>query len=152
MLERIKRWAKLVLLCLCPAIIYKLWQYIKHYKPLIMHEIKSPVKVPLGKRLWAWKRGFFSENTELYGLNDDNVHRYLSDDAYQSAHPINGWFSTLIDDKINLYFTLGAFHEHLPFYHLFLHKNEIIRLDGCGDAMPQEQIDIILDLCRETFP
>jgi hypothetical protein len=149
MLERTKRWGKLLLLCFCPAIILKIKQHITRYKPYMIQDLKSPVKVPLRKRLWAWRRGFFSEKIVLYGLRDDNVHRYLSDTAYEFAHPINGWFSNLIDHKINVYFTLGEFREHLPAYYLFLHKNEIIRLDGRGHATPLEQTDVLLDLCRE---
>jgi hypothetical protein len=149
MLEKAKHWVKLVLLCFCPAIIYKFRQSIRKYCPLINEEINSPVKVSLPKRLWAWKHGFLSKCTMLYGLDKNNIHRYLPDAPYLLAHPLNGTYSSLIDNKAYLPFTLGEFREHLPVYHLLLYKNEMIPLNGRGPVMPQSQIEIILDLCRE---
>jgi hypothetical protein len=142
-------WGKLMLLCFCPAIILKIKQRISKYKPFIMKELRSSAKMPLRKRFWAWKRGFLSDSIALYGLNNDNVHRYLADMPYRFAHPLNGMFSNLIDDKLNVYFALGAFREYLPVYYLLILRNEIITLDSHRQAMPLKQTKTILDLCRE---
>lgn len=149
MLKRAKRWVKLLLLCFCPAIVLKIKKRIKKYDELIVQEKNLPVKVHLLRRLWAWRRGFLSESTVLYSLNRDNVHRYLADAPYIFAHPINGMYSTLIDSKLSLYFTLGEFRKYLPIYYFLLVRNEIVPLDGPGRPMPRDSTDAILDLCRE---
>jgi hypothetical protein len=148
-LGKAKTWGKLVLLCFCPAIILKIRQRFRVYEKLIIRDLKSPVKVPLLKRLWAWKHGYPSKCIPLYGLNSNNAHRYLPDALYETAHPINGQFTSLIDSKLALFFTLGEFREHLPAYYLLLNRDEIINLGPHSRPVPREEIGIILDLCRK---
>jgi len=146
---RIRRVVRVLLLCLCPAILLKVKQYLERYKYLVHEERKMHVRVPLAKCLWAWRHGFLSRAVVEFGLNRSNVHRYLPDASYYPAHPYNGMFSHLIDNKLTLYFTLGAFCEYLPVYYLLLYRNEIIWLDRAHHAISQDQTDTILHLCRE---
>lgn len=149
MLVKVKRWGKLLLLCFCPAIIIKIRQHLRIYEKFIIDDIKSHVKLPLRKRLWGWRHGYPSKYIALYNLNNSNKHRYLPDMLYQAAHPINGMFSNLIDNKLNLYYTLSEFRERLPAYYLLLYRNEIIPLGGHSGTFPHEKTEILLDLCRE---
>jgi hypothetical protein len=146
---RVTRVVQLLLLCLCPAIVLKIKQYLGRYKHLVQEETKMPVRISFSKRLWAWRHGFLSRAVVEFSLNRDNVHRYLPDACYYPAHPYNGMFSNLIDNKLNLYFTLGAFREYLPVYYLLVYKGEIVWLDRPDHAVPQEQTDTIVSLCRE---
>ncbi len=71
-------------------------------------------KTTLSQKLWAQKRGFFSDSIKLYGLNDDNYLDYLSDFDYYWLHPINGAYSRWIDDKLTFKYILQPFSEYLP--------------------------------------
>jgi len=144
-----RRYGKLLLLCICPAIFLKIRQRLWIWEKLIIKDIKSPVKLPLLKRLWAWRHGCSSKFMLRFNLNNNNKDRYLPDMTYKAAHPINGMFSTLIDNKLNLYFTPRDYREHLPAYYLLIYRNEIISLDGRSRGMDREGPEIILDLCRE---
>lgn len=147
--NRAKRLVRPLLLCVIPAIILEMRHRFWKYEKFITEDMKSQVKLPLLKRLWAWRRGYSSKCIPLYGLNDKNAHLYLPDIHHEAAHPINGMFSTLIDNKLNLRFTLSDFREHLPAYYLLLYRNEIIPLDGHSRVLPREDTKVILDLCRE---
>jgi hypothetical protein len=148
-LVSIRRWIKLVILCICPAIIYKAWQGFKEYSYIINLELKSPVRVPLVKRLIAWKLGFLSERMVIYDLDKHASHRYLADIPYWRAHPYNGMYSDLIDSKLTLHFTLFRFCQYLPVYYYLLARNEMIPLNGNAAVTSQNKIDILLALCQE---
>jgi hypothetical protein len=147
----IQRWLKLAVLCICPAIIYKLWQNFKWYdfNKIINLERKSLVKVPLLKRLIAWRRGFLSDRMVIYDLDKFASHRYLPDIPYWRAHPYNGMYSNLIDSKLNLHFTLFRFRQHLPVYYYLLARKEIIPLNDSAAVTSQDNTGILLALCQK---
>jgi hypothetical protein len=133
MLARAKRWGKYILLCIIPAIILKIRQRIRKYENFIIQEIKSPVRVPLLKRLWAMKHGFNTDRVLFYGLEKDNVHRYMPDFIHDSLlHPINGRFSPMIDDKLPVPFSLKDFPEYAPTHHYLIYDSEMIDLSRSG--------------------
>jgi len=145
----IRQLIRFAMLCICPAIIYKQWQNLKKYNYIINHERKSPLRVPLLKRLIAWKRGFLSERMVIYDLDKLVANRYLADISYWRAHPYNGMYSSLIDSKLNLHFTLFRFRQHLPVYYYLLTRNEIIPFNCSASVTSQDKTDILLALCQE---
>jgi hypothetical protein len=133
MLARAARWGRLMLLCIIPAIIPKIRRRIRKYEDFIIQGIKSPVRVSFLKRLWAIKHGFSVDRVLFYGLESDNVQRYMPDFIHDSLlHPINGRFSGMIDDKLHLPFLLKDFPEYAPTYHYLIYDSEMIDLSGSG--------------------
>jgi hypothetical protein len=82
---------------LIPPIVIKViriacWYYNKEKK---YHDSN----VSFTEKLWLWKNGFFSAHKSMYRLNRRNIKSYLSTKDYKKLHPINGKFSSLIDNK-----------------------------------------------------
>jgi hypothetical protein len=153
MIRKIKHLLKLVMLVCCPELLYKLLGRLhRGFSPereLIKKEAKSSIRVSLRNRIWALHHGFLSENVVLYGLTRSNIHEYLSDFPYVRAHPINGCFSKLIDDKFTMYFVLQAFREYLPEYYFLILRDEVVPVGttSYNDATPYTA-ESVLDLCR----
>lgn len=82
-------------------------------------------KAPENVKEWAMSRGFFPSRVELYGLNENNYHDYLSDYADFMLHPYNNHFVIWINDKLSLKYTLGKdFNEIMPKYYLYVENND----------------------------
>ena len=82
-------------------------------------------KAPVDVKEWAMRRGFFPSRVELYGLNDDNYHEYLSDYTDFMLHPYNNHFVIWINDKLSLKYTLGKdFNDIMPKYYLYVENND----------------------------
>ena len=88
----------------------------------------------LAQKIWAQKRGFFSETAQLYGLTEDNCNNYLSDFDYYRLHPINGSYSKWIDDKLTLRHILEPFSEYFPEYYYHLCKGEVPKRNSRGEV------------------
>jgi hypothetical protein len=150
MLARAKRWGKYMLLCITPAILLKIRQRMRKYENFIIQEMKSPVRVQLLKRLWAIKHGFNADRVLLYGLERDNVQRYMPDFIHDSLHPINGRFSPMIDDKLQLPFLLKDFPEYVPTYHYLIYDSEMIDLSASGRNTGAYDPGKLLSLLKAT--
>ncbi|MBN1805927.1 MAG: hypothetical protein JW837_11815 [Sedimentisphaerales bacterium] len=144
---------KFVMLVCCPGLLYKLLSKLqKDFSPareLIKKEAKSTIRVSLKDRVWALYHGFLSENVLLYGLKRSNIHDYLPEFPYALAHPFNGLFSKLIDDKLIINFVLQNFKEHLPEYYFLILRNQVIpiKTSSWHGASPYTA-ESVLDLCR----
>lgn len=55
--------------------------------------------VPLRTRVWLWKNGFCSWHKGLYQLSKQNIHKYLTTRDHFKLHPLNGAYTSLIDNK-----------------------------------------------------
>jgi hypothetical protein len=115
-----------------PPIILKVirivyWYYDKEKK---YHDSN----VPLIKVLWLWKNGFFSAHQSMYRLDKKNIKSYLSTRDYKKLHPINGKFSSLIDNKSFLPLIFNktnklniAFDSGLESYRIGLEEGDIYK-------------------------
>ncbi len=68
---------------------------------LIKKEFISGKNIPLSKKIWSWRNGFFSSSYVLYNLSVNDHKEYLSD--YQEnvkAIRLNDRFASELDDKI----------------------------------------------------
>lgn len=83
---------------------------------LLKAELKagSPVSIPLGRRLWLWRRGFTSRADVLFDLTEDNYDRYLSEYQEGLTHRINGEWMAVVDNKLSAHLLLTPFEDHLP--------------------------------------
>jgi hypothetical protein len=114
---------------------------------LIREEIGSTVKLPLKKRLWAWRHGFLSKNIVIYNLNRTNVNDYLSDVFRIVNHPFNGIFSDLIDNKLYLPIALHSFKQYIPEYYYLLKKDFCISLTN---KKIQACLDPVINICSHN--
>ena len=81
--------------------------------------------MPMKKKIWAIKHGFFPSSVELYELNGfskDNHRGYLSDFDYKRSYPLNNYFKLWIDDKITTKYIFqdARFKDFMPRYFIYI--------------------------------
>lgn len=80
------------------------------------------------QKLWAHKRGFYSDRIAKFGLTEANYQEYLSDFAYKKLYRINGKYSPWIDDKLIIRYLLAPFKDYLPEYYFQIKKKQVTPL------------------------
>jgi len=100
---------------------------------LVRDEQHTPPGLPWAQRLWALRKGFYSNRLVLYGLTRENLAEYVPDRRFEALHPINGRFSRLIDDKFQLLFTLRDFPDYLPKTYYLVRDGLLF---GLADGLP----------------
>lgn len=81
-----------------------------------------------GQKLWAHRRGFYSDRIAKFGLTEANYQEFLSDFAYKKLHHINGKYSPWIDDKLVIRYLLAPFKDYLPEYYFQVKKGQLTPL------------------------
>lgn len=89
----------------------------------------------LRQKIWALRRGFFSDKIDLYGLTPQNYKDYFPDLAYYRLFPINGMYGRWIDDKLTMRYILQPFAEYLPAYYFQIGSGEVLRLPDCPSRL-----------------
>lgn len=74
----------------------------------------SSIPIPLGRRLWLWRRGFTSRADVLFDLTKENYDQYLSEYQEGLTHQINGEWMEVVDNKLTAHLLLTPFADHLP--------------------------------------
>lgn len=71
------------------------------------------------------KKGYTYSDWTAMGLNKENYKRYLSNADYYAMHPLNGRYSTWIDDKLTLkYLCAGTtLDKYMPKYYFLIDSN-----------------------------
>jgi hypothetical protein len=82
----------------------------------------------LKQKIWAYRRGFYSERISRYSLTEHNYKHYFPDISYLKLHPVNGEFGKWIDDKLTLRYIFSAYSEYLPEYYFTIDKGSISQL------------------------
>lgn len=117
--------------------------YSPYFAPKVVKEtiidFKETKDLSFKQKMWAYKRGFLSNRISRYGLNEENYRNYLPDFAYYKLHPINGYSSKWIDDKLTLKYILSPFNDYLPRYFFQLKNGKVFKLMDC----PKEYDDSI---------
>lgn len=78
-------------------------------------------------KIWAYQRGFFSEQIKRYNLNDSNYKDYLSDFDYMKLQPINK-MTSFIDDKLKMRYAFDKFADYMPKYFYFISLGKVYPL------------------------
>ena len=88
--------------------------------------------IPVRKRMWALKRGFYPYRIAQYNLSNDNYRDMLSDRDYKLLYPINNQYRIWIDDKLTMKYILKPFDEYMPkyYFHLMNGRN-LMKLMDC---------------------
>lgn len=91
---------------------------VKYHGDLIYKDWFTNPEYSLKEKIWAHRRGFLVDRIKVYGLNNDNYTKYLSDYAYHKMYPLNSREHTyMVDDKLTLKETLSKYDEFLPEYY-----------------------------------
>lgn len=74
---------------------------------------------------WALSRGFVPDKIDLYHLNEENAHLWISDFDYLMMHPLNNHFKFWIDDKLTLKYMLNSepLKSLMPDYYLYVEND-----------------------------
>lgn len=125
--------------------------YSAYFAPIVLHkrlfDLLRNKQTTWKQKIWAQRRGFLSDKIAFYGLTEDNYKYYLSDFDYWKLHPINGYFSKWIDDKLTTKMILQPFNDYLPEYYYLFSLGEIIKLSECPHHY-ENNIDSVLNLLQ----
>lgn len=109
----------------------------REWRNSLIHDVLEKNDIPLRKKIWAWKHGFFSYRLEQYGLTEENYTDFLSDRDYMWLHPINNSYKKWIDDKYTMRAMLEPYKEYLPeyYYHIITRngKTVYVKLQDCPE-------------------
>ena len=74
------------------------------------------------------RRGFTRSDWEILELNKENYNAYLSSRSYTALHPMNGYYSKLIDDKmvIKYIFSGTSAEKLLPEYYYLIDESGVV--------------------------
>lgn len=99
----------------------------EHYLGRVISEIRE-YNMPLKKKIWAIRHGFYPSNVDFYkfaGFNEDNYSNFLSDYEYARSYPINNGFKIWIDDKITTKYIFqdAKFKDFMPKYYIYIEND-----------------------------
>jgi hypothetical protein len=85
----------------------------------------SASKIDLFK---SFLSGYYYETYVLFDINKFKKNIYIKDVWYNKAHPFNGKFSSIIDNKIYLPYLLNNYSEYVPKCYYFIDKGKLFDL------------------------
>ena len=115
------------------------------------HSFKTS-DLPVSKRIWALKRGFYPFRIDQYGLTEENYRDVLSDRDFWRLYPLNNKYAEYLDEKVLLKYILRPFSEYLPKYYYHILKSrqcQFLKLMDCEESNVCG-IDEILKLLRQV--
>lgn len=100
------------------------------------------------------KKGFLAESWIMCGITEENYEKYLDDVHYWKMHPINGRYSSWIDDKLTLKYMLAGnekLRKVMPDYYWHIDaKGGLLPLLDCPMHCSQERgVQGVLQLLKE---
>ena len=103
-------------------------KYITQILKRIYLDYKMSKKSKWGS-FWNYRKGFYKETIEICGITKQNYKDFLSNRRYNECHPINGAYSSLLDNKLWLPLLLKDHKELCPIYYYFLSKDLCFNLE-----------------------
>lgn len=94
---------------------------------------------------WNYRHGFLQETVDVCGITKENYKDFLSDRKYRMSHPINGPYSSIIDNKLWLPFLLKDYKEYCPRYY-FIKKGISFYKFGTNQNV---SINLVLNFVKE---
>lgn len=93
---------------------------------------------------WNYKHGFKLDTVSVCKINKNNYKSFLSDREYETGHPWNGVYSSIIDSKLYLPMLFNNYKEYLPIYYYFKDKCGFLNLYGECRERRQEIADFLV--------
>ncbi len=122
---------------------YRIWRALfNDYKNNPLHPLQT---------YSIHKRGFTRGDWSILGLDKSNCSAYLSSKDYVRIHPLNGYYSKLIDDKvvIKYLFSGTALDRNMPEYYYLIDEDGILCPMMDGAKKQDLRMEDIYDLLRE---
>ena len=134
---------------------YKLKKY-KVYSGMLSDYTKRPGGVSLFEIFSIHRRGFQVSDWKIMRLTKKNYKNYLSSKMYSSYHPINGYYTNLIDDKLTIKYILSGTElaKYTPDYYYLIDENGYVfsMMDVPVKKDRYDASDIIsLLMCKELL-
>jgi hypothetical protein len=105
-------------------------------------------KTSLKQKFWSYKKGFLSEKTIRYNLNNKNYLNYISDiDFYKKKMYKNNSYSALYDNKLTTYFILQKFSKLIPSHYIAIINNKYKLLNL--EKKVTNQVEYLIQLIME---
>ena len=109
--------------------------------------------VPLSKKIWCWKHGFYSYRLWQYGINKNNYTNFLSDYDYCWLNRINGDYQKWVNDKTTFRYVLNPYSQYIPKYYFSVFKRsgkaEISYMPDCPADISESFAGVLELLKRE---
>lgn len=129
--------------------LYKLRKY-RIYKGLVQDYITYFPK--LFYVFSIHHRGFLVSDWEALNLNRENYKNYLTSKQYNKIHPINGYYSKIIDDKMNIKYVLSgtSLSDIMPDYYYIIDEYGNVRpLMDTDSPTAVASVEDIISLLKE---
>ena len=100
---------------------YKLKKY-KVYGGMLNDYKKRPGGTSIFEIFSIHRKGFQVTDWKILRLTKENYSSFLSSKQYSSFHPINGYYTKLIDDKITIKYILSGteLYKYTPAYYFLI--------------------------------
>lgn len=130
-----------------PARALAFGRKLRNIQRLVQSELRSPMRAPLGRRLWAYRHGFLTESAVRFGLAPENVHLYVSDVArYVRSASINGPFAFALNNKIVFSRMVASYGVDVPSYHALIERG---KLRPIGTDWELREAGDVVEACRK---
>ena len=129
--------------------LYKLRKY-RIYKGLLS-DYKNNLLHPF-RVMSIHRRGFVVSDWDILKLTKNNCGNYLTTKQYNSIHPINGYYSKIIDDKmvIKYVFSGTSLGKYMPDYYAMIDENgNVVPLMDAANPEKLHTFQGILSLLKE---
>ena len=83
-----------------------------------------------GGGVWNFVHGFKKSTVEFCGINKDNYKDFVSDVEFAEMHPLNKYYSGIIDNKLYLPYLFKDYPEHIPTIVYFKDELGFLPLDN----------------------
>jgi len=115
----------------------------------IEEDIDKVKDVPFLKKIALYRKGYYSERLKCYRISKDNsLDNYIPEIRYYKLHPINGFYSKWIDDKLTMRYMFDSYRDYLPEYYYQIDSGRITRLVDCQSSYTAD-IPGIMNLLRD---
>src|SRR3954449_2591904 len=112
----------------------QLYQTVRAGYQWTLHERHTDARLPLGRKLAMWRRGFFAESAVIYDLPRNNSEDYLSDfQQVVRCARINAW-EGLYNRKLGLRAMLRARGFRQPETIAYIHEGRALADPFSADA------------------
>ncbi len=110
--------------------------FARHFYDELIEDFFGIHDLSLKQKIWAYRKGMFSERVKSYHLTEANYRDYLPEFDYYKLHPINGQYGRWIDDKLTIRYLLAPYAEFMPLYFFQIANGRILSLMDCPPGYP----------------
>lgn len=132
---------------------YKLKKY-KVYGGMLSDYKKRPGGASIFEIISIHRKGFQVTDWKILRLTKDNYRLFLSSKQYSNYHPINGYYTKLIDDKITIKYILSGteLEKYTPdYYYLIDETGHIFSMMDVPVIKENYDVTDIISLLKSTY-